>query len=123
MVFWPSADADGVAMEDYRIDACRWHVQAEAPEYRQRALDHFRDRYTVLLDFLREHDLLRDPSFGTDVGDWLAFEIHASDLTGEGLALFRACHGKWNPAFGQGNTRRHLVRWESQLAQLRREPH
>jgi hypothetical protein len=108
-------------MTDHVIDACRWHVEAEAPEYRQRAIDHFRDRYTVLLGFLRENGLLRDPRFKSDVGDWLDFEIRASDLTDEGLALFRACHGKWNPAFGQGHTQRHLVQWKRGLTKLRRD--
>jgi hypothetical protein len=107
-------------MEDFRIDACRWHVQAESPEYKQRAIDHFRDRYTVLLDFLRANGLLCDPLFGSHVDDWMEFEIHASDLTDEGLALFRACHDKWSPAFGQGHTQRHLAQWQRALSKLRR---
>jgi hypothetical protein len=106
-------------MEDFRIDACRWHVDREAPQYRASALDHFRDRYTVLLDFLREEGLLRDPAFGKDVADWLAFELWVSDLTDEGLALCKLCHSKWNPSFGQGHTQKHLVQWRRRLAELR----
>jgi hypothetical protein len=106
-------------MEDYRIDACRWHVDREAPQYKQRGLQHFRDRYTVLLDFLREEGLLRNPALGQEVADWLAFELWASDLTEEGLALFKVCHGNWNPAFGQGHTQKHLVQWRRKLAKLR----
>ena len=107
-------------MQDFTIDACRWHVDAEAPESRQRALEHFRDCYTVLLSFLRENGLLRDPAFGAGVRDWLAFEIRASDLTEEGLALFQLCHGTWNPAFGQGSGQQHLAQWKRKLAKLRR---
>jgi len=104
-----------------RIDACRWHVDAEAAPYKMRALDHFRDRYGVLLAFLREEGLLRDPAFGTDVKDWLAFELHEGDLTPEGQHLVRLCHGTWNPAVGQGHTRRHLVQWKRRLQKLRAE--
>jgi hypothetical protein len=101
------------------IDACRWHVDAEAPPYKERALEHFRDRYTVLLKFLRAEGLLRDPDFGESVSDWAAFELHERDLTPEGWALVRACHGKWNCAFGQGHTSRHLVQWKRRLKELR----
>ncbi len=109
-------------MEDQVIDACRWHVEAEAPRCKQRALEHFRYRYVVLLDFLRRNGLLRDLALGQDVSDWLAFELRASDLTAEGLALVRLCHGSWDPAFGQGHTQRHLVQWKRRLAELRRPP-
>jgi hypothetical protein len=101
------------------IDACRWYVDAEAPQYKQRALDHFRDRYTVLLDFFRAEGLLRDPAFGQTVSDWITFELRSSDLTEEGLTLVKLCHGTWNPAFGQGHTQRHLVQWRRKLAALR----
>jgi hypothetical protein len=106
-------------MEDDVVDARRWHVKAEAPTYRPRALDHFRDRYTVLLDLLRAEGLLRDPALGQDVRDWPGFAIRTSDLTEEGLALFRACHGRWNSAFGQARSQRHLVQWRRRLAGLR----
>ncbi len=106
-------------MQDHVIDACRWHVEAEAPEYRARALEHFRDRYTVLLDFLRTEGLLRDPLFGQRVDNWSAFTIRASDLTDEGLELFRICHGRWDVAFGQARTQRHLTAWKRRLAELR----
>lgn len=105
-------------MEDLVIDACRWHVDAEAAPYKQRALDHFRDRYTVLLEFLRAEELLADPSLGRDVSDWLEFQLRRSHLTGEGYELVRQCHGTWNPAFGQGHTRRHLVQWRRKLGLL-----
>ena len=49
---------------------------------------------------------------------WADFEILASDLTPETLELFRACHRKWNPAFGQGHTQRHLVQWNRRLAEM-----
>jgi hypothetical protein len=49
-------------MKDLMIDACRWHVDAEATPNKQRALDHFQDRYTVLLDFLRVEGLLAEPA-------------------------------------------------------------
>ena len=101
------------------IDACRWHVDAEAPPYRGRALEHFSQRYRVLLDFLRSERLLRDEEFGQSVSDWMAFELHDGDLTSEGRALVRACHGKWNPAFGQGHTKKHLVQWKRRLKKLR----
>ena len=101
------------------IDACRWHVDAEAAPYKQRALDHFRDRYTVLFNFLRSEGLLADPTLGQNVADWSAFEFRASQLTDEGLALVKRCHGAWNPAFGQGHTQRHLVQWRRKLAGLR----
>jgi len=106
-------------VKDLVIDACRWYVDAEAKPYKQRALDHFRDRYTVLLDFLRAERLLADPSFAQDVLDWLGFEFRRSHLTDEGFALVKLCHGAWNPAFGQGQTRRHLVQWRRKLAGLR----
>jgi hypothetical protein len=101
------------------IDACRWHVDAEAPPYKLRALEHFRDRYIVLLSFLRAEGLLRDPEFGESVSDWAAFELHDGDLTPEGRALVRACHGKWRCAFGQAHTNRHLVQWKRRLKELR----
>jgi hypothetical protein len=106
-------------LKDLVIDACRWHVDAEAPQYRQRALDHFRDCYTVLLDFLRTEGLLADPSVGQDAVDWPGFEFRQSHLTDEGFALVKLCHGTWNPAFGQGHTQRHLQQWRRKLAGLR----
>lgn len=106
-------------MDDFTIDACRWHVDPEAPPYKRRALQHFRDRYTVLLDFLRDEGLLADPSLGRDVTDWSTFEFRASHLTDEGMALVRLCHGTWSPAFGQGHTKRHLVQWRRKLRSVR----
>jgi hypothetical protein len=106
-------------MKDFVIDACRWHVDAEDAPYKQRALDHFRERYTVLLEFLRSEGLLADPSVGKDVADWLGFEFRQSHLTEEGFELVKQCHGTWNPAFGQGATQRHLVQWRRKLAKLR----
>jgi hypothetical protein len=106
-------------VKDFVIDACRWHVDPEAVPYKQRALDHFRERYTVLLDFLRSEELLADPSVGQGVSDWMGFEFRRSHLTEEGFALVKLCHGKWNPAFGQGHTQRHLTQWRRKLAALR----
>ncbi len=106
-------------MGDLLIDACRWHIEAEAAPYKQRALDHFRDRYTVLLDFLRSEGLLANSSLGQDTPDWLGFELRQSHLTEEGFALVKQCHGTWNPAFGQGHTQRHLVQWRRKLSRLR----
>ncbi len=106
-------------MNDLVIDACRWHVDAEANPFKQRALDHFRDRYIVLLNFLRTEGLLADSDLGQSVVDWLAFEFRQSHLTVEGYALVRQCHGTWNPAFGQGQTKRHLIQWRRKLERLR----
>ena len=106
-------------MSDLIIDSCHWHVDAEAPPYKQRAQDHFRDRYIVLIDFLRENDLLIDSTFGQKIDDWPSFEIRQSHLTEEGLKLFKLCIGTWSPAFGQANTKRHLVQWKRKLAELR----
>lgn len=109
----------GGYLKDLLIDACRWHVDAEAAPYKQRAHDHFRDRYTVLLDFLRSEGLLADATLGQDVADWSGFEFRQSHLTVKGIALVKLCHGTWNPAFGQGHTQRHLVQWRRKLAALR----
>jgi len=109
-------------MPDIILDACRWHVDPEAPRYKQRALDHFRDRYTVLLDFLRSEGLLTDASLGLEVSDWLVFEFRESHLAATGLELVKLCHGTWNPAFGQGQTQRHLAKWRRELAKLRSQP-
>jgi hypothetical protein len=106
-------------LKDLVIDACRWHAEAEATPFKQRALEHFRDRYLVLLDFLRAEGLLTDSALGQGVSDWLAFEFRQSHLTAEGLALAKLCHGRWNPAFGQGHTQRHLIQWRRKLAGLR----
>lgn len=106
-------------MNDLVIDACRWHVDAEAAPDKQRALDHFRERYMVLLDFLRAQGLLADPSIGQEVSDWLAFELRRSHRTTEGFKLVKLCHKRWNPAFGQAHTQRHLTQWKRKLAQLR----
>jgi hypothetical protein len=105
--------------DDLVIDACSWHVSSEAAEYRQRALDHFRDRYTALLAFLRSEGLLADPKWALEVGDWLAFQLRRSNLTDEGYELVKLCHPNWNPSFGQGRTGRHLVQWRKKLALLR----
>lgn len=106
-------------MSDPVIDACRWHVDAETRRYKQRAFEHFRDRYTVLLTFLRAEGLLANPTLGEDVTDWDLFELRESHLTAEGNALVTLCIGTWNPAFGQGQTQRHLVQWRRKLARLR----
>ncbi len=106
-------------MNDMVIDACRWHVDAESAPYKQRSLDDFRDRYTVLLDFLRAEGLLANQCVGQEVSDWLAFEFRQSHLTAEGWELVKLCHGNWNPAFGQGHTQRHLIQWRRKLAGLR----
>ena len=106
-------------MKDYIIDACHGHVDPEDPQYKRRAFEHFRDRYTVLLEFFRQEGLLRDPGFGAHVSDWMEFQLRVSDLTDEGHQLVRLCHGTWNPSFGQGHTKRHLVQWKRKLAGLR----
>ncbi|MEI8020903.1 MAG: hypothetical protein WCH39_22050 [Schlesneria sp.] len=106
-------------MKDLMIDACRWHVDAESNANKQRALEHFRDRYKVLLDFLRVEGLLAEPALGQEVPDWLEFEFHRTHLTDEGYELVRQCHGTWNPAFGQGHTQRHLTQWRRKWALLR----
>jgi len=106
-------------LEDFVIDACRWHVDAEGAPYKQRALDHSRERYTVLLDFLRAEELLADPMLGQGDPNWLNFELHRSHLTAEGFALVKLCHGTWNPAFGRGRTQRSLVQWQRKFARLR----
>src|SRR5262249_42247435 len=82
------------------IDACRLHVEAEAAPSKKQALDHFRERYTVLLDFLRSEGLLADSTLGKDLSDWTSFEFRKSHLTKEGYELVRRCHGKWRPAYG-----------------------
>jgi hypothetical protein len=101
------------------LDACRWHVDAEAPPYKTRALEHFRDRYSVLLDFLRAEGLLANPALGQSVPNWMDFEFHDGDLTPLGRTLVRLCIGTWNPAFGHGHTQRHLVQWKRRLKDLR----
>lgn len=106
-------------MENLLIDACRWHVDAEAPIYKQRALDHFRERYSVLLEFMRENGLLRDVGLGLYVSDWMEFEFRESQLTEEGFALVNICHGKWSVAFGEAHTQRHLIQWKRKLSKLR----
>ena len=106
-------------MKDVVLDACRWHVDAEAVPYKKRALDHFRERYTVLLTFLRAEGLLADPSIGQEVSDWLEFEFRRSHLTREGFELVNLCLKSWNPAFGQGNTQKHLTQWKRKLTRLR----
>jgi hypothetical protein len=110
---------NGATVKDFVIDACRWHVDSEAKRFKQRALDHFRERYTVLLDFLRSEALLTQPSLGQNVTDWLEFEFRQSHLTDEGCELVKLCHGTWNPAFGQAHTQRHLVSWRRKLTELR----
>src|SRR5690242_18482759 len=107
-------------MKDLVISACRWIVNAEAPPYKKRALDHYRACYTVLLSFLREEGLLADPSLGEDVTDWLEFELRQSQLTEEGFELVRRCIGTWNPSYGQGHTQRHMVQWRRKLSVMRR---
>ncbi|MDZ4687391.1 MAG: hypothetical protein SH850_20155 [Planctomycetaceae bacterium] len=108
-------------MEDLAIDACRWHVDRESKRYKQRALQDFRDRYTVLLDFLRSECLLADTLLGLGVSDWMGFEFRQSHLTAEGFALVKLCHGTWNPATGQCHTQRHLVQWRRKLRSLRKD--
>lgn len=106
-------------MEDYMIDACKWHIDRESKEYKARALEHFQNRYGVLLRFLKAEGLLSNEQL-LPVEDWDVFELFASDLTDEGLELFRRCHGKWNPSFEHAHTERHLVQWRRRLAELRR---
>ena len=106
-------------MTDLVIDACRWHVEAESLLHKQHALDHFCDKYLVLLDFLRANDLLQEPRLGQAVDNWLSFEIRQSHLTDDGYALFKLCHSKWSPAYGQAHAQRHLIPWKRGLASLR----
>ena len=103
----------------FTIDACRWHVDCEAAEYKKRALDHFQDCYSVLLEFLRDEGLTVDPRFGAEVKDWYEFEIHTTDMTSEGLALVKLC-SSWSPSYGNGKSKRHLVQWRKKLVGLRK---
>lgn len=105
-------------MEDFILDACCWHVEAETRENKQRAIAHFRDSYTVLLAFLRGEGLLRDPAFGLRA-HWSDFEIRRSDLTNEGYALFQSCHAHWHPAVGEEKGARHLTPWRTRLSKMR----
>ena len=96
-------------------------MDREAPEFKQRAFEHFRDRYSVLLTFLASEGLLTDPIVPSNT-EWATFEFHQSQLTEEGFALVKLCHGTWSPAFGQAHTQRHLVQWKRKLAELRSKP-
>lgn len=109
----------GVLMDEFVITKGAWFVDAEAPEFRDRELAHFRGSHEVLLAFLRQEGLLQNPRFGEVVEDWYNFEIRTSDLTDEGLELFKLCHHKWAPAYGQENTKRHLVQWKRRLKEMR----
>ena len=71
------------------------------------------------MTFLRAEGLLVDPAFGEHVADWLAFTLRTRDLTEEGKALAKLCHGSWAAAFGQADTQRHLVQWKRKLTLLR----
>lgn len=106
-------------MEDFIIEACCWHVEAEAPEHKQRAILHFRNCYTLLLAFFREEGLLRDPQFGLRAQHWSDFEIRRSDLTAEGYRLFQSCSQSWHPAVGEKLTPRHLTPWKARLSKMR----
>lgn len=106
-------------MKEFTISACRWHVDCEAQKYKQRALDHYRDCWIVLLTFLRSEGLLRNQDFAINVPDWLEFRITTEDVTDEGLALMKQCLSSWNPAYGQGHTQRHLVQWKRKLKGIR----
>jgi hypothetical protein len=108
-------------MSDLIIDACSWHVDREAPEFKQRAFESFRNRYKVLLAFLVSEGLLIDPAIASNV-DWKAFEFRRSHLTEEGFGLVKLCHGTWSPAFEQAHTQKHLVQWKRKLSALRSKP-
>ena len=105
--------------QGYVLTACIWSVDPESQEYKQRALDHYKDCHSVLLEFLRSERLTVDPSFGKNVQDWISFELHTSDLTEEGLELFKLC-SSWSPSYGNGKSKRHLVQWRKKLDVLRK---
>ena len=102
----------------YVITACRWVVDCESEKFKQRAFDHYRDCYTVLLGFFRDEGLTVEPEFGANVDDWYSFELHTSDLTEEGLELVKLCHS-WSPSYGNGASTRHLAQWRKKLRVLR----
>ena len=106
-------------MQDYVIDKCAWHVDAEAEPYKQRALEHFQGMYEVLLEFLREREgLLINSEFGLNIKDWALFEIKTTDLTEKGLRLFKLCHPKWEASYGDEKTKRHLAQWKRRLEEI-----
>lgn len=109
----------GKIMKDQIIDSCKWHVEREAPEYKERSLNHFKDRWTTLLDWMRQEGLLTNPRFGLDVENWMAFEVYQSNFTNEGYELIKSCIGTWNPSFGNGLNQRHLTQWKKKLLKLR----
>jgi len=105
--------------EDFVIDASCWHVRAGAPARKQQALEHFRNRYIVLLEFFREEGLLADAGFGLRVQNWSDFEIRRSDLTEEGYEFFMWCLQDFGSAADGKPESSQLARWKAHLSRVR----
>jgi hypothetical protein len=82
----------GVAMKDFTIDAAKWHMNDPLGD--AVLIDHEMS-WRPIIAFLQANRLLRAEEFGTNWKSWKEFEIRASDLTDEGLALVRRCMSKW----------------------------
>lgn len=106
--------------KDRDLLACgrRW-VEAEiGHQYKQRALRQFQEWYVPLLEFLRTHQLLRDPAFAVDIADWYDFELRKSDLTELGLRLYQKCVDGWLRGMDRGTKPSHMGRWSKALREL-----
>lgn len=96
----------------------RWFEAEIGHQYKLRSLRRFQEQYEPLLEFYRDHRLLRDPNFGVAVADWYHFELRQSHLTELGLRLYEKCASGWHRGLARGTKPSHLVRWSKALREL-----
>ena len=93
-------------VDDYIIDKVGWHTQTEGnPETPK----HIELRFRSLLTFLVERDLLSREEIVSEKPLSDAFEIRASDLTPEGLAVMKSSYDRWLNALDRGTDPRKVT--------------
>ncbi len=79
-------------MKDFVIDKISWHTRLDPnPEFQARV----RSRFLALYRFLHSQKLLSEPLDPSGIESGGDFEIRASNLTPDGLALMKATYSKW----------------------------
>jgi hypothetical protein len=86
-------------MDDFTIDKISWHSKLDnSPEFQAR----LRQRFITLCSFLSANGLLKESLNPAPIEEGKDFEIKASHLTTDGLALMKSGYSKWLKSLDRG---------------------
>ena len=112
-------------MKDYVIDAAEWHSKGDP--LAKKILEEHEMEYKPLLEFLRKNKLMVNNEFGSNLDNWLSFELKISDFNEEGFILQERCYDKWANSLGridvgkmtEEKALKRISIWEKELEKIR----